>query len=532
VSIEKSERLSAILQRKGIRHVVLNAKQHEREAEYVAQAGRLGMVTIATNMAGRGTDILLGGNPEFMARQEMVKQGRARALSVAEGAINPMAPAGFQRFYYQGQEFEVSEPEWNETFAVHNEAAMKEHEEVVAKGGLFILGTERHESRRIDNQLRGRAGRQGDPGASRFYLSLEDDLMRIFAKQWVSTLLEKLGMEEGVPIESKMISNRIEAAQKAVESQNFESRKHLLEYDDVMNKQREAVYGLRRQLLEGVDQRELILEDYVGGILSNMLDEFAPEDKHPDQWNIKGMDEKLVGQFGLSLAAAGIKSQELARHELGDAIFEKLKEQYEQKEHILSAPQMRYHERMVMLSVIDGLWKDHLLAMDHLKEGIGLRGYAQQDPLVAYKRESFDMFEAMMAKFQEDTVRFLFRMQILGPDGRPIDAPPEPRRVVPPAPPVASADQLSRNGDSHSTLHDLPQPREITIPTRAPSTTIDQLEKEFARKKQRELEAATRAGGGNGTEASQRRTGEKVGRNDPCPCGSGKKYKKCHGAEA
>ncbi len=533
VSIEKSERLSAILQRKGIRHVVLNAKQHEREAEFVAQAGRLGMVTIATNMAGRGTDILLGGNPEFMARQEMVKQGRARALSVAEGAINPMAPAGFQRFYYQGQEFEVAEPDWNATFSVHNDAAQKEHAEVIDKGGLFILGTERHESRRIDNQLRGRAGRQGDPGASRFYLSLEDDLMRIFAKQWVSTLLEKLGMEEGVPIESKMISNRIEAAQKAVESQNFESRKHLLEYDDVMNKQREAVYGLRRQLLEGVDQRELILEDYVGGILSNMLDEFAPEDKHPDQWNIKGMDEKLVGQFGLSLAAAGINPQELARHELGDAIFAKLKEQYEQKEHILSAPQMRYHERMVMLSVIDGLWKDHLLAMDHLKEGIGLRGYAQQDPLVAYKRESFDMFEAMMAKFQEDTVRFLFRMQILGPDGRPIDAPPEPRRIVPPAPPVASADQLSLNGDRQPGLRDgALSPREISIPTRAPSTTIDQLEKEFARKKQRELEAATRAGGGNGTEASQRRTGEKVGRNDPCPCGSGKKYKKCHGAEA
>jgi preprotein translocase subunit SecA len=526
VSIEKSERLSAILQRKGIRHVVLNAKQHEREAEYVAQAGRLGMVTIATNMAGRGTDILLGGNPEFMARQEMVKQGRARALSVAEGAINPMAPPGFQRFYYQGQEFEVSEPDWNATFSVHNEAAQKEHEEVVDKGGLFILGTERHESRRIDNQLRGRAGRQGDPGASRFYLSLEDDLMRIFAKQWVSTLLEKLGMEEGVPIESKMISNRIEAAQKAVEAQNFESRKHLLEYDDVMNKQREAVYGLRRQLLEGVDQRELILEDYVGGILSNLLDEFAPDDKHPDQWNLKGLEEKLMGQFGIALGDIGTNAAN--RHDLGETIFEKLKGEYEAKENILSAPQMRYHERMVMLSVIDGLWKDHLLAMDHLKEGIGLRGYAQQDPLVAYKRESFDMFEAMMAKFQEDTVRFLFRMQILGPDGRPITAAPEPRRDVPLAPPVASADQLTLNGDGQPRLHDA-APREIAIPTRAPSTTIDQLEKEFARKKQRELEAATRAGAGNGSEPSQRRTGEKVGRNDPCPCGSGKKYKKCHG---
>jgi len=532
VSIEKSERLSAILQRKGIRHVVLNAKQHEREAEYVAQAGRLGMVTIATNMAGRGTDILLGGNPEFMARQEMVKQGRARALSVAEGAINPMAPPGFQRFYYQGQEFEVAEPDWNATFSVHNEAAQKEHEQVIAKGGLFILGTERHESRRIDNQLRGRAGRQGDPGASRFYLSLEDDLMRIFARGFANTMMQRI-MEEDVAIESKMITRQIENAQKGVESQNFESRKHLLEYDDVMNKQREAVYGLRRQLLEGVEQRELILEDYVGGILSGILDEFAPEDKHPDQWNFKGIDERLMSQFGFSMAAAGIKPQELARHELGDAIFEKLKQQYEQKEHILTAPQMRYHERMVMLSVIDGLWKDHLLAMDHLKEGIGLRGYAQQDPLVAYKRESFDMFEAMMAKFQEDTVRFLFRMQILGPDGRPIEmAPPEPRRAVPPAPPVASAEQLTLNGDGQPLVYDAPA-REISIPTRAPSTTIDQLEKEFHRKKQRELEAATRAGGGNGAQAAtQRRTGEKVGRNDPCPCGSGKKYKKCHGTEA
>jgi preprotein translocase subunit SecA len=524
VSIEKSERLSGILARKGIRHVVLNAKFHEREAEYVAQAGRLGMVTIATNMAGRGTDILLGGNPDFMARQELVKKARARAISVAEGAINPMAPHGFLRFYYQGQEFEVSQGDWDESFGVHNSAAQKEHEEVIAAGGLFILGTERHESRRIDNQLRGRAGRQGDPGASRFYLSLEDDLMRIFAKQWVSTLLERLGMEEGVPIESRMISNRIEAAQKAVEAQNFESRKHLLEYDDVMNKQREAVYGLRRQLLEGVEQRELILEDYVGGILSSSLDEFAPENLHPDQWNVKGLDEKLIGQFGLSLTPAGINPRELSRHELGDEIFEKLKQDYESKEKILSLETMRYHERMVMLSVIDGLWKDHLLAMDHLKEGIGLRGYAQQDPLVAYKRESFDMFEGMMARFQEDTVRFLFRMQILGPDGKPITAAPEPRRAIPAAPPVASADQpLAREAAA---------PREISIPTRQPSTTIDALEKEFHRKKQRELDAATRAGGSDGNQPSQRRTGDKVGRNDPCPCGSGKKYKKCHGAEA
>jgi preprotein translocase subunit SecA len=346
--------------------------------------------------------------------------------------------------------------------------------------------------------------------------------MRIFAKQWVSTLLERLGMEEGVPIESKMISNRIEAAQKAVEAQNFESRKHLLEYDDVMNKQREAVYGVRRRLLEGLDQRELILEDYVGGILSGALDEFAGEKLHPDQWNLKGLEAKLVDQFGLNLTRAGIKPLELGRHELGEAVFEKLKENYEAKEKILGAETMRYHERMVMLSVIDGLWKDHLLAMDHLKEGIGLRGYAQQDPLVAYKRESYDMFEAMMLKFQEDTVRFLFRMQILGPDGQPVNAAPEVRRAVPPAPPVASAARpLTQDA----------APREILIATRQPSTTIDALEKEFQRKKQRELAVASMAGAGNSSQPTQRRTGEKVGRNDPCPCGSGKKYKKCHGAE-
>ncbi|HEX3891588.1 MAG TPA: preprotein translocase subunit SecA [Terracidiphilus sp.] len=525
-SIEKSELLSGILQRKGVRHVVLNAKQHEKEAEYVAQAGRVGMVTIATNMAGRGTDILLGGNADFMTRKELVDKKRARAISVAEGAINPSAPKGFLRFYYQGQEFEVSDGDWAEVNVDHANAAKLEHDKVIDVGGLFILGTERHESRRIDNQLRGRAGRQGDPGASRFYLSLEDDLMRIFAKQWVSVLLERLGMEEGVPIESRMISKRIEGAQKAVEAQNFESRKHLLEYDDVMNKQREAVYALRRQLLEGVEQRELILEDYVGGILSTLLDEFAGEKIRPEQWNLKGLDEKLVDHFGTTLAAMAIDPSELSRHELGDTIFEKLKGHYEAKEAILGPETMRYHERMVMLSVIDGLWKEHLLSMDHLKEGIGLRGYAQQDPLVAYKRESFDMFEAMMLKFQEDTARFLFRMQIVGPDGQPIQTTPEPRRAVPPAPPVDSAAEPQGALNGHGA------PREISIPVRQASTTIDSLEKEFHRKKQRELAVASRAGGGESSQPTQRHAGEKVGRNDPCPCGSGKKYKKCHGVEA
>jgi preprotein translocase subunit SecA len=520
-SIEKSERLSAILQRKGVKHVVLNAKQHEREAEYVAQAGKAAMVTIATNMAGRGTDILLGGNAEFLARQELVKGSRARAISTAEGAINPMAPAGFLRFYYQGQEFEVSEPEWTATYSVYASAAQQEHDKVIDAGGLFILGTERHESRRIDNQLRGRAGRQGDPGASRFYLSLEDDLMRIFARGFANTMMQKI-MEEDVAIESKMITRQIETAQKNVESQNFEMRKHLLEYDDVMNKQREAVYGLRRQLLEGVDQRELILEDYVGGILSGLLDQYTPENVREEQWDLKTLEEKIYDQFGLNITASGIELKNLTKHELGEGVFAKLTEQYEAKEKILGAETMRYHERMVMLSVIDGLWKEHLLSMDHLKEGINLRGYAQQDPLVAYKKESFDLFEAMMMKFQEDTVRYLFRMQIIGPDGQPVNAAPlRPNRPVPLAPPVASAESPAPGAS----------PREISMPTRQPSTTIDELEKEFQRKKQRELAAASRQGGGDATQAAQRRTGDKVGRNDPCPCGSGKKYKKCHGAE-
>ncbi len=540
-SIEKSELLSQILQRKNVRHVVLNAKFHEREAEIVAQAGHLGMVTIATNMAGRGTDILLGGNPEFLARQELVKKNRARAVSAAEGEISPTAPAGMLRFYYQGQEFETPEADWKEVYAGYAAQAAKEREDVLAAGGLIILGTERHESRRVDNQLRGRAGRQGDPGASRFFLSLEDDLMRIFAKEWVSNLLQRLGMEEGVPIESKLITRRIEAAQKAVEGQNFESRKHVLEYDDVMNKQREAVYGTRRQLLEGTDQKELITEDYVSNILSAILDQHAPEKMHPDQWDMKAIQDQMLMQFGLDLSAEGISTHELNRHQLGETLFELLKERYDAKEQIIGAPAMRYHERMIMLSVLDGLWKDHLLAMDQLKEGIGLRGYGQQDPLISYKRESFEAFEAMMTRFQEDTVRFLFRMQIMGPDGREISVPsrPHPQSVVfsggsqNAADPTrtlggpASVGTTLNGGSSNGVAATIP------VPTRAPSTTIDSLEEEFQRRKKRELQQARMAGGrDSSTDTVQRRAGDKVGRNDPCPCGSGKKFKKCHGKEA
>jgi len=408
-------------------------------------------------------------------------------------------------FYYNGLEYKCPADKWSETYNKYKKETDAEHEQVVSVGGLHILGTERHEARRIDNQLRGRAGRQGDPGSSRFYLSLEDDLMRIFAKAWVSTLLQRLGMEEGVPIESKLISRRIEAAQKAVEAQNFESRKHVLEYDDVMNKQRVAVYGLRKELLSGIDQKDLILEDYVATMVGEGLDRFAPRNVHADQWDIEGLNKYLVEQFGLEMAKQGIDAGQLNRQELGDQIFEKLKELYDAKEKQIGADAMRYHERMIMLSVLDTQWKDHLLNMDHLKEGIGLRGYGQHDPLVEYKRESFDMFEEMMERSQQDAVRYLFHMQI-------VDAPS--------AQPAIAADES--NGD---------QPQQQLPPRKRASTSMDDLEAQFQRRKKKELEQA-RMAGSNGTTAPQQvvRGQAKVGRNDPCPCGSGKKYKKCHGA--
>ncbi|MGA7462018.1 MAG: preprotein translocase subunit SecA, partial [Candidatus Korobacteraceae bacterium] len=316
VSVEKSERLSELLKKKGIKHVVLNAKYHEKEAEIVAQAGRKGAITIATNMAGRGTDILLGGNPEFIAKQECLKKGIAQALKAVAGevSVKPDDP-NVSYFYYGGIEYKVDTAKWNEIYHKHKQATDAEHDEVINLGGLFIFGTERHEARRIDNQLRGRAGRQGDPGASRFYLSLEDDLMRIFAKEWVSNLLQRLGMEEGVPIESKMITRRIEANQKAIEGQNFEARKHLLEYDDVMNKQRQAVYALRRQLLEGLDQKELILEDYVRDILGQLLDQYAGKDTRPDDWDIKSLKNQLFTRFGVDITAEGVDPEQLNRQE-------------------------------------------------------------------------------------------------------------------------------------------------------------------------------------------------------------------------
>jgi preprotein translocase subunit SecA len=523
-SIEKSERLSDLLKKKGVKHSVLNAKQHEREAEIVAQAGRKGMVTIATNMAGRGTDILLGGNPEFMAKVECVKRGLAQPLRAAQGKIQISVDESKSTvWYYGGNEYVVPTDQWTEIFSRHKEFTDKEHDEVIAAGGLHILGTERHESRRIDNQLRGRAGRQGDPGSSRFYLSLEDDLMRIFAKEWVSKLLQRLGMEEGIPIESKLMSRRIESAQKTVEAQNFESRKHLLEYDDVMNKQREAVYGLRRQLLSGVDQKELILEDYVSSILSTLLDQCCAVKVHADDWDIKALKDAIFTRFGVDILAEEIKPETLNRQELGDAIFEMLKSRYGAKEKLIGPDAMRYHERMIMLSVLDSQWKDHLRDMDHLKEGIGLRGYGQHDPLVEYKRESFDMFEAMMQRFQEEAVRYLYLMQILErpPEGGgAIGAGRDPGRGSSGPDAGVPVPRLGGDGNGHR-------------PQRAVATSVDDLEEAFQRKKRRELEHARMAGSGDQQAVQQVvRGAAKIGRNDPCPCGSGKKYKKCCGSKA
>ena len=353
------------------------------------------------------------------------------------------------------------------------------------------------------------------PRATTRSRSLASRNSSIFAKEWVSTLLQRLGMEEGVPIESKLITRRIEAAQKAVEGQNFEARKHLLEYDDVMNKQREAVYGLRRQLLKGLDQKELILEDYVRDLLGGLLDKYAAETTHPDDWDLKGLKNEVFTRFGVDYEAEGVKPEKLNRQELGDAVYDKLVERYNAKEQLIGPDAMRHHERVIMLSVLDQLWKDHLLNMDHLKEGIGLRGYGQKDPLVEYKRESFDMFEEMMENFEEETVRYLYLMQIIDPGEQRFRSEPPPGGAEP-GPQVPTP---GNGGDGH--LHSR---------QRRAQTSLDELEEEFQRKKRRELDQARMAGAGEMEHVQQVVRGDKVGRNDPCPCGSGKKYKKCHGA--
>ena len=463
VSVENSELIARRLVKEAVPHNVLNAKYHEREAEIVAQAGRKGSVTIATNMAGRGTDILLGGNPDFMARE-----------------------------FLKGDEIdpdEATEQQWEQAFTRAKRIVEEEHKEVVRLGGLHILGTERHESRRIDNQLRGRSGRQGDPGSSRFFLSLEDDLMRIFAGDKVKALMQRLGMEKGVAIESKMVSKRIASAQKSVEGRNFEARKHLLEYDDVMNKQRETIYGLRRQLMEEPDQREYLLGDPPGAgvaydLLSDLTKQYLNPEVSPDDWDVDNYKIQIKTIYDFDADKEGLDLHTFTSQEVTDTIWEKLKVKYAEKEQQIGPEAMRTYERIIMLNIIDAQWKDHLLSLDHLKQGIGLVGYGQKDPLVEYKKQSFDMFQEMLDRIDTTTIRSLFNLQIVS------EEPPETLR--------------QRRGPRR------PTPLTFTGPN----------------------QGAAPAGEEGGKTKTVVRDQPKVGRNEPCPCGSGKKYKKCHGAAA
>jgi preprotein translocase subunit SecA len=457
VSVENSELIARRLQKAGVPHNVLNAKHHEREAEIVAQAGRKGAITIATNMAGRGTDILLGGNPEFMAR-EFLKRDE----------IDPD---------------EATEEQLKAAEAQAKRIVEAEHKEVVGLGGLYILGTERHESRRIDNQLRGRAGRQGDPGASRFFLSLEDDLMRIFAGDKVKALMQRLGMEKGVAIESKMVSKRIEAAQKSVETRNFESRKHLLQYDDVMNRQRETIYGLRRQLMEEPDQSEYLIGDkgVARDLLADMVKQYISPEVAPEDWDTINFKVQLKSVYAFDADAESLDFERATSQEIEEQIWERLKTLYAGKEAAVGLEAMRTYERIIMLNIIDAQWKDHLLAIDHLKQGIGLVGYGQKDPLVEYKKESFDLFQSMLDRIDTITVRSLFNLQVVA------EQPPEVLQRRPPRRPA----QLMFTGPNQN---------------------------------------AAVAGEEDGKIKTVRRAEAKVGRNELCPCGSGKKFKKCCGS--
>ena len=479
ISIEKSETLSAILKKMGVKHEVLNAKQHEREAHIVAQAGSKGAVTVSTNMAGRGTDILLGGNPEFRARESLRKKGKNPDLAPKE--------------------------EWDAVLKEFKAQTDQEHDEVVELGGLHILGTERHEARRIDNQLRGRAGRQGDPGSSRFYLSLQDDLMRIFGGEKMQNLMLKLGMEEDMPIESGLITKRISAAQEAVEAQNFAARKHLIEYDDVMNKQRAAVYGMRSKLLEGGDQKEYLME-LAGDLAGDFVDARCPEKTHPDTWDLTGLRTDIASQFGEKID--DLELEELDRLAITDEITARLVKNYEEKEKVIGSERLRYTERMIMLQLLDGQWKDHLLSMDHLKEGIGLRGYGQRDPLVEYKKESYQLFQDLMARFDEETIKFMFSLRAVDSGQAPSgdDRPLGPRPVESRAPAAVDTDS---------------------------GASLEQFTRDVRRKKERELAHVRMAGAGDArAEVKQVIRGQKIGRNEPCPCGSGKKYKRCCGRAA
>jgi len=451
VSIEKSEQLSKLLKKRGVRHEVLNAKYHDREAEIVAQAGREGAVTIATNMAGRGTDILLGGNPDFLSKEILRKRGLDPATAPPEARASALEEAR-----------RITQPE---------------HERVVGHGGLHIVGTERHESRRIDNQLRGRSGRQGDPGSSRFYLSLEDDLLRIFGSQRIQRIMDRLGMEEGEPIEHKLVTRAIATAQKRVENHNFEIRKHLLEYDDVMNKQREIVYGMRKQILEGESQAETVA-DWIDDLVGATLDPYAAESAHPEDWDLAGLAEALFRQFDVRIPAARFQ-EVFSRDGLEELVGSAVRDRYAERERELGVDLLRALERHEMLIVIDAQWKDHLLSIDHLKEGIGLRGYGQRDPLTEYKREAFDLFQDMAERDKALVVERLFKVQLVRE--APMDLPAI----------TAWANTTESRGETST--------------------------------------ESRRTSGGAAQRASAPRSadGSKVGRNDPCPCGSGKKYKKC-----
>jgi len=492
VSIERSERISKLLQQLGVKHEVLNAKQHEREAKIVAQAGRKGAIMVSTNMAGRGTDILLGGNPEFLAREHFNKNGQNPDLLPKE--------------------------EWLPVLNKFTTQTDAERDEVIALGGLHVLATERHESRRIDNQLRGRAGRQGDPGSSRFYLSLQDDLMRIFGGEKMQNLMLRLGMEEDVPIESGLITKRILAAQTAVEAQHFEARKHVLEYDDVMNKQREAIYTMRRKLMEGRDQKDYIT-NLSGDIAGSIVETRCPLKTHRDTWDLAGLQLDIHNGFGLSIEH--LKFDGMDQQEIADAITDYLVTEYEAKEALVGPERLRYYERMLMLQLIDQQWKDHLLSMDHLKEGISLRGYGQKDPLIEYKKESFVLFQEMLQRFDEETLKFLFHLQPKegadgGAGGPGASAVRQPVAFTP------------RDGNGVAEAEAEPESAPV------PDSSIEDFTRDIRRKKERELEQVQMASGGDGSASSVKQVikGDKIGRNDPCPCGNGKKYKKCHGADA
>jgi preprotein translocase subunit SecA len=510
VSIEKSERLSKLLRLRGIKHVVLNAKYHAQEAEIVAQAGRKGTVTIATNMAGRGTDILLGGNPEFMARQQTLADQIADKLP--KGQEKFIDDEEFVYFFHLDHFYRVARREYERIYSALKKQTDEEHDEVVALGGLHIIATERHEARRIDNQLRGRAGRQGDPGSSRFYLSLEDDLMRIFGSDRIAGLMQRLGMEEGVPIEHKMVTKAIERAQKQVEAQNFSVRKHLLEYDDVMNKQRESIYALRRELLEGkinitddeaVDSREYLVT-LAEELLDSTVETYAGAEVDPEERDLGALKQTVGEIYGVDPAEFDdVDLEGMRPEEITDALWAPILQKYETKEALVPTEILRRVERDIMLQIVDAQWKDHLYSLDHLKEGIGLRGYGQRDPLVEYKKESFALFTAMKDRVEEEIVRYLWRLTPVVDDGRsstPV-RPPPPRR---PPPKITLNSPSTSDPSPFGAIRGNGAPGQQ--PPRPPRTGGDDVVRQI------------------------RRDEPKVGRNDPCPCGSGKKYKKCHGA--